>query len=178
LYQRVIAGVPSDTPVLKTTTRKSPTDWSRDGQYIIYTNEDSKAKADCSRDARCESSAPDRGAQLDRVATRRHVRQVVQLRGRLPAACHRSAGRQSSDEPIVDSERGHGGPQKRPGGECHRTELSPHGHRIAYAAFKGGRRSIWTIRARWNARPDCVGPQRRFGLSESRPLHRPCPLND
>ena len=46
LYQKSASGAGNEEQLLKTNERKWPTDWSRDGRFIIYTNFNQKTKAD------------------------------------------------------------------------------------------------------------------------------------
>ena len=46
LYRRAITGAGTDDLILHSDSRKTATDWSRDGQFLVYTNHDPKTKAD------------------------------------------------------------------------------------------------------------------------------------
>jgi eukaryotic-like serine/threonine-protein kinase len=46
LYVRESSGASGDELLVKSSLRKTPTDWSRDGQFIVYTNQDTRTKAD------------------------------------------------------------------------------------------------------------------------------------
>jgi Tol biopolymer transport system component len=46
LYQKQIAGSESERQILKSDKRKIPTDWSRNGQFILFQQEDPKSKWD------------------------------------------------------------------------------------------------------------------------------------
>src|SRR5262249_5425637 len=46
LYQKEVRGNGEETPLLKSEYPKNPTDWSRDGRFIIYTQGDPKTKGD------------------------------------------------------------------------------------------------------------------------------------
>ena len=46
LYQKEISGSEAEREMLKSEKRKIPTDWSRDGQFIVFQQEDAKTKWD------------------------------------------------------------------------------------------------------------------------------------
>src|SRR5262245_47323898 len=46
LYQKAASGAGEETPLLKSDHPISPTDWSRDGRFIIYRQDDPKTKGD------------------------------------------------------------------------------------------------------------------------------------
>jgi len=46
LYQKPASGAGNEEELLKTNERKWPTDWSRDGRFVIYTNLSQKTKLD------------------------------------------------------------------------------------------------------------------------------------
>jgi len=46
LYQKAASGVGEETLLLKSDYSKAPTDWSRDGRFIIYRQSDPKTKSD------------------------------------------------------------------------------------------------------------------------------------
>ncbi|HYM13462.1 MAG TPA: protein kinase, partial [Bryobacterales bacterium] len=46
LYQKLANGAGSDEPLLKSSNNKLPMDWSRDGRYLLYREEDPKTKQD------------------------------------------------------------------------------------------------------------------------------------
>ncbi len=46
LYQKAASGAEDDTLLLKSDYNKQPTDWSRDGRFIIYRQQDPKTKWD------------------------------------------------------------------------------------------------------------------------------------
>src|SRR5262249_44263176 len=46
LYQKAASGAGEDMPLLKSDHPISPTDWSRDGRFIIYRQDDPKTKGD------------------------------------------------------------------------------------------------------------------------------------
>jgi eukaryotic-like serine/threonine-protein kinase len=46
LYQKVSSGVGNEEVLLQSSTPKNPTDWSRDGRFILYENVDAKNGAD------------------------------------------------------------------------------------------------------------------------------------
>jgi hypothetical protein len=46
LYRKVILGGGKEELLLKNLASKTPSDWSRDGRYLIYTEIDSKTNAD------------------------------------------------------------------------------------------------------------------------------------
>lgn len=46
LYQRLVSGVGGDEALLKSDNRKTPWDWSADGRFILYNEQDPKTNAD------------------------------------------------------------------------------------------------------------------------------------
>src|SRR5262249_32786538 len=46
LYQRSVIGSDKDEPLLTSASRKVATDWSADGRFIVYTNQDPNTKSD------------------------------------------------------------------------------------------------------------------------------------
>ena len=46
LYQKLVSGAGNEDALLKSSTSKTPTDWSKDGRFIVYENNDPKTKDD------------------------------------------------------------------------------------------------------------------------------------